>query len=281
MRFIRKRKNWLLLALAVFLVIKLPQPYLKILAENEGISQEEETSQSEENRQNKDGDPIGGEGTEDGETPDSDAAVPGGDKSGENASDATASDKAEADASAGDATATEEEKSDVTELAGDSSGEQNEIAVVSQAEETTAEPLDVTPYITKVQVWYRTEKSGDNWVEVGADTTGIPADAELKFTISYKKADAKEVEAHSRTLQYKLPDLLIEPHVELSVIQDANGNKIGTITADTSAKTIQMSFTDEFLKREEAEVKTIDGSFSFYAGADRDKVRKNPNQMRQ
>ena len=52
MRFIRKRKNWLLLALAVFLVIKLPQPYLKILAENEGISQEEETSQSEENRQN-------------------------------------------------------------------------------------------------------------------------------------------------------------------------------------------------------------------------------------
>ena len=279
MRFIRKRKNWLLLALAVFLVIKLPQPYLKILAENEGISQEEETSQSEENRQNEDGDPIGGEGTEDGETPDSDAAVPGGDKSGENASDATASDKAEADASAGDATATEEEKSDVTELAGDSSGEQNEIAVVSQAEETTAEPLDVTPYITKVQVWYRTEKSGDNWVEVGADTTGIPADAELKFTISYKKADAKEVEAHSRTLQYKLPDLLIEPHVELSVIQDANGNKIGTITADTSAKTIQMSFTDEFLKREEAEVKTIDGSFSFYAGADRDKVRKNPNQQ--
>ena len=157
MRFIRKRKNWLLLALAVFLVIKLPQPYLKILAENEGISQEEETSQSEENRQNEDGDPIGGEGTEDGETPDSDAAVPGGDKSGENASD-----KAEADATAGDATATEEENSDVAELAGDSSGEQNEIAVVSQAEETTAEPLDVTPYITKVQAWYRTEKSGDH-----------------------------------------------------------------------------------------------------------------------
>ena len=278
MRFIRKRKNWLLLALAVFLVIKLPQPYLKILAENEGISQEEETSQSEENRQNEDGDPIGGEGTEDGETPDSDAAVPGGDKSGENASDATASDKAEADATAGDATATEEENSDVAELAGDSSGEQNEIAVVSQAEETTAEPLDVTSYITKVQVWYRTEKSGDNWVEVGADTTGIPADAELKFTISYKNANAGDVEAHSRTLQYRLPDLLIEPHVELSVIQDANGKEIGTITADTSAKTIQMSFTDEFLKREEAEVKTIDGSFSFYAGADRDKVRENPNQ---
>lgn len=278
MRFIRKRKNWLLLALAVFLVIKLPQPYLKILAENEGISQEEETSQSEENRQNEDGDPIGGEGTEDGETPDSDAAVPGGDKSGENASDATASDKAEADATAGDATATEEENSDVAELAGDSSGEQNEIAVVSQAEETTAEPLDVTPYITKVQAWYRTEKSGDNWVEVGADTTGIPADAELKFTISYKNANAGDVEAHSRTLQYRLPDLLIEPHVELSVIQDANGKEIGTITADTSAKTIQMSFTDEFLKREEAEVKTIDGSFSFYAGADRDKVRENPNQ---
>ena len=122
MRFIRKRKNWLFFALAVFLVIKLPQPYLKILAENEGISQEEETSQSEENRQNEDGDPIGGEGTEDGETPDSDAAVPGGDKSGENASDATASDKAEADATAGDATATEEENSDVAELAGDSSG---------------------------------------------------------------------------------------------------------------------------------------------------------------
>ena len=278
MRFIRKRKNWLFFALAVFLVIKLPQPYLKILAENEGISQEEETSQSEENRQNEDGDPIGGEGTEDGETPDSDAAVPGGDKSGENASDATASDKAEADATAGDATATEEENSDVAELAGDSSGEQNEIAVVSQAEETTAEPLDVTPYITKVQAWYRTEKSGDNWVEVGADTTGIPADAELKFTISYKNANAGDVEAHSRTLQYKLPDLLIEPHVELSVIQDANGKEIGTITADTSAKTIQMSFTDEFLKREEAEVKTIDGSFSFYAGADRDKVRENPNQ---
>lgn len=135
-------------------------------------------------------------------------------------------------------------------------------------EETTAEPLDVTPYITKVQVWYRTEKSGDNWVEVGADTTGIPADAELKFTISYKKANAGDVEAHSRTLQYRLPDLLIEPHVELSVIQDANGKEIGTITADTSAKTIQMSFTDEFLKRGEAEVKTIDGSFSFYAGAD-------------
>ena len=277
MRFIRKRKNWLLLALAVFLVIKLPQPYLKILAENE-ISQEEETSQSEENRQNEDGDPIGGEGTEDGETPDSNVTVPGGDKSGATASDAAASDKAEADATAGNATAAEEEKSDAAELEGDSSGEQNEIAVISQAEETTAEPLDVSPYITNVQIWYRTEKSGDNWAKVGADTTGIPADAELKFTISYKNANAGDVEAHSRTLQYGLPDLLIEPHVELSVIQDANGEKIGTITADTSAKTIQMSFTDEFLKREEAEVKTIDGSFSFYAGADRDKVRENPNQ---
>ena len=275
------------MALAVFLVIKLPQPYLKILAESEEISQEETSqegiSQSEENRQNEDGDPSDGEGTEDGETPDSDTAVTEGDKSGENvsdatASDATASDKAEADAPAGDAAAAEEENSDVAAPAGYSSGEQNEIAVVSQAEETTAEPLDVTPYITKVQVWYRTEKSGDNWVEVGADTTGIPADAELRFTISYKDANAKEVEDHSRTLQYRLPDLLIEPHVELDVIQDANGKKIGTITADTSAKTIQMSFTDEFLKREEAEVKTIDGSFSFYADADRDKVRKNPNQ---
>lgn len=98
MRFIRKRKNWLLLALAVFLVIKLPQPYLKILAENEEISQEEETSQSEENRQNEDGDLIGGEGTADGETPDSNVTVPGATASDATASDATASDKAEADA---------------------------------------------------------------------------------------------------------------------------------------------------------------------------------------
>lgn len=158
-------------------------------------------------------------------------------------------------------------------------GNQNEIAVVSQAEEINCRTTGCDALYYEGAGLVSNGKSGDNWVEVGADTTGIPADAEFKFTISYKNANAGDVEAHSRTLQYKLPDLLIEPHVELSVIQDANGNKIGTITADTSAKTIQMSFTDEFLKREEAEVKTIDGSFSFYAGADRDKVRKNPNQQ--
>lgn len=92
----------------------------------------------------------------------------------------------------------------MAELAGIVPGNKMKLPFVSQAEETTAEPLDVTPYITKVQAWYRTEKSGDNWVKVGADTTGIPADAELKFTISYKNANAGDVEAHSRTLQYRL-----------------------------------------------------------------------------
>lgn len=41
-----------------------------------------------------------------------------------------------------------------------------------------------------------------------------------------------------------------------------------------------MTFTDEFFQKEEQEgIQQIDGSFSFYAGADREKLKEDPDPV--
>ena len=136
--------------------------------------------------------------------------------------------------------------------------------------------VNVEPYIENASVAYQ---SGEDWIDVNEHTTSIPADARLKITLNYSGVSAEEVAGHGKSIRYTLPELLMEPSVAYNVIQDDDGNEIGTIQADTDNRSILLTFTDQFLKKEEQEAaKQINGSFSFYASADGAQIKKNPEQ---
>ena len=49
---------------------------------------------------------------------------------------------------------------------------------------------------------------------------------------------------------------------------------------DTDSRAVFLTFTDEFFQKEEQEgIQQIDGSFSFYAGADREKLKEDPDPV--
>ena len=292
-RNIWKKRNWLVLALAVILAIKLPQPYLRVAAENEETMQEENGPDTE---------ILSGEGENPGEAGTPGEAGPSGDEgtSGETGASGDEGTSGETGPSGDEGTSGEtgpsgdESTPGETGASGDEENPDGESASKDEGnpgeptaaeeknalpeEQTEQKPLDVTSYITAVEAWYK-QKGGNDWIKIDDNTHNIPADAGLKFTIHYAGADAENVMNHQRTLQYTLPELLIHPTVEHGDIKDDSQQTIGSITADTDARTIQMTFTKDFLRKEEATaVHTVSGEFSFYAEADQKLIQGTPTQ---
>lgn len=98
-------------------------------------------------------------------------------------------------------------------------------------------------------------QSGEDWIKITDDTKNIPADARIKITVNYKNIDAKELLNHNKTLRYHLPDLFQDSFVVLNSIQDANGNKIGTIKVEDDTQDVLLSFEESFLQQDEGENK--------------------------
>ncbi len=145
-------------------------------------------------------------------------------------------------------------------------------------QEESGTPLDVEKYITDVTIAYKTDSS--EWMTIEDGTKDIPADAQLKFSMTYAGLPVDSVESSGNTISYTLPDLLEKPSVQSANIQTSDGTTIGTIGASEDSKSILLTFTAEFLKREEGEeTKTISGSFAFYAYPDQNKVKENPLQQ--
>lgn len=147
--------------------------------------------------------------------------------------------------------------------------EQNKIA--RQSEQFMA--LD--EYIHAATIEYQ---SGEDWIKVTDDTKNIPADARLKITVNYKNVDAKELLEYEQTLKYQLPEIFQNGTVAHNSIQDADGNKIGTIQVEEETQNVLLKFEESFLKQDEEENKKINGSFSVYVTADREKIKEQPKQ---
>lgn len=143
--------------------------------------------------------------------------------------------------------------------------------------EINTEAFDASSCVQSVKVSYQ---SGGRWVSIDENTRDIPVDTRLKITMTYEGVSKDDVIAHGNTMKYTLPELLVDPSVAYNLIQDSDGNEIGTIQADTDSRAIFLTFTDEFFQKEEQEgIQQIDGSFSFYAGADREKLKEDPDPV--
>ena len=140
---------------------------------------------------------------------------------------------------------------------------------------TEVHPLELDNYIQAVTIEYQ---SGEDWIKITDDTKNIPADARIKITVNYKNIDAKELLNHNKTLRYHLPDLFQDSFVVLNSIQDANGNKIGTIKVEDDTQDVLLSFEESFLQQDEGENKKINGNFSVYATTDRQLIKGQPQQ---
>ena len=140
---------------------------------------------------------------------------------------------------------------------------------------TEVHPLELDNYIQAVTIEYQ---SGEDWIKITDDTKNIPADARIKITVNYKNIDAKELLNHNKTLRYHLPDLFQDSFVVLNSIQDANGNKIGTIKVEDDTQDVLLSFEESFLQQDEEENKKINGNFSVYATTDRQLIKGQPQQ---
>lgn len=143
--------------------------------------------------------------------------------------------------------------------------------------EINTDAFDASSCVQSVKVSYQ---SGGRWVSIDENTRDIPVDTRLKITMTYEGVSKDDVIAHGNTMKYTLPELLVDPSVAYNLIQDSDGNEIGTIQADTDSRAVFLTFTDEFFQKEEQEgIQQIDGSFSFYAGADREKLKEDPDPV--
>ena len=270
-RNIRKKKNWLMLVLAVILAIKLPQPYLRVMAETEETLQEENGPDTE---------ILSGETGAPGDGENSGETGPSGDESASGETGPSGDEDTPGKTGASE----DEENPDGEGTFGDEGNPEESTAaeekVAIPETQTVAEPLDVTPYITAVDAWYQPKGgNGNDWIKIEGGDLKIPADAGLKFTIKYAGANAENVMNHQKALQYTLPELLIHPTVEHGDIKDNSNQSIGSITADTDTRTIRMTFTEDFLrKEEETAFHAVSGEFSFYAEADQKLIQGKPKQ---
>lgn len=128
---------------------------------------------------------------------------------------------------------------------------------------------DGSSYISNASIEYQ---SGTDWISV-ANAENIPADAKLRITVDYEKIPSSSVKANNNTVTYTLPSLLYEPKVTSGIIQNENGEQIGTISADSGNRMISMVFDDSHLSGD-----TISGSFTFTASADRSMINQDPTQ---
>ena len=114
-----------------------------------------------------------------------------------------------------------------------------EASQTTQQNKTEAQSMKLDDYIQTVTMEYQ---SGENWIKITDDTKNIPADARIKIAVNYKNVDAKELMNHNKTLRYHLPDLFENSSVVMNSIQDANGNKIGTIKIDNDTQDVLLNF---------------------------------------
>ena len=143
------------------------------------------------------------------------------------------------------------------------------------AQPTASNGMAIESHIVSASMAYQT---GEDWTTIDENTNNIPADARLKAIVYYDNIDADELVQRDRTLVYTIPDLFQNSAVALNTIYDSDGNKIGDITVDQDAKQIRLTFTEEFLKKEEGEHTKVSGNFTFYTSADQEEIKKNPTQ---
>lgn len=143
------------------------------------------------------------------------------------------------------------------------------------AQPTSRNGINIDSHIVSASMAYQ---SGEDWIPIDENTSNIPADARLKVIVSYDNVDADDLLLHDRTLSYKIPDLFQDTSVATNTIYDAERNKIGDIIVDKETKRIYLTFTEDFLKKEEGEHTKVSGSFTYYTSADQDEVKKKPTQ---
>lgn len=316
----RNVKIWAFLALALLLVIKVPKhsivtaeqedPYV-----SENISEgdqegnplsdvldsvPEDTAEGEEDAKNEDAASSGGE--DDGTDTDSGAGDETSGETGSGDADSnTEKSQTNIDQSATDESASEKTKTEITsdslnkkdivrtdtetgsENAEKEAAQNNALMTAAledeEEQEESSTPLNVETYITDVTIAYKTV-SASEWTTIKDGTTDIPADAQLKFSMTYADLPVASVKNSGRTISYTLPTLLKNPSVQSANIQTSDGTTIGTISASEDSKRILLTFTEDFLKTEEEETtKTISGSFVFYAYPDQNQVKNNPLQQ--
>lgn len=125
----------------------------------------------------------------------------------------------------------------------------------SSDETVSSQPLDVTAYVTKAVLSYRTD-SGSEWIQVG--NTPIPGDADLRLDIDYAGVNIDNLLAADCKMTFTLPDFMRNPVVN-GVITSGT-TEVGTITADGNVVTLQ--FDQKWLADQKNETNTtINGDF--------------------
>ena len=152
------------------------------------------------------------------------------------------------------------------ELSADTDAVAADDSIMPMAENSgnSAEPVDVSNYITGATLFYR-EAAGEEWITV-TDGVVIPGDAKLKLTANFANVPLSDLLANGGVLQFELPQLLLDPAKD-GDMTDENGEIIGTVSVENGILTID--FDDEWLQVQNANnVTVISGSFNVSSRVD-------------
>ena len=152
------------------------------------------------------------------------------------------------------------------ELSADTDAVSADDSIMPMAENSgnSAEPVDVSNYITGATLFYR-EAAGEEWITV-TDGVVIPGDAKLKLTANFANVPLSDLLANGGVLQFELPQLLLDPAKD-GDMTDENGEIIGTVSVENGILTIY--FDDEWLQVQNANnVTVISGSFNVSSRVD-------------
>ena len=152
------------------------------------------------------------------------------------------------------------------ELSADTDAVAADDSIMPTAENSgnSAEPVDVSNYITGATLFYR-EAAGEEWITV-TDGVVIPGDAKLKLTANFANVPLSDLLANGGVLQFELPQLLLDPAKD-GDMTDENGEIIGTVSVENGILTID--FDDEWLQVQNANnVTVISGSFNVSSRVD-------------
>lgn len=152
------------------------------------------------------------------------------------------------------------------ELSADTDAMAADDSIMPMAENSgnSAEPVDVSNYITGATLFYR-EVAGEEWITV-TDGVVIPGDAKLKLTANFANVPLSDLLANGGVLQFELPQLLLDPAKD-GDMTDENGEIIGTVSVENGILTID--FDDEWLQVQNAKnVTVISGSFNVSSRVD-------------
>lgn len=152
------------------------------------------------------------------------------------------------------------------ELSADTDAVSADDSIMPMAENSgnSAEPVDVSNYITGATLFYR-EAAGEEWITV-TDGVVIPGDAKLKLTANFANVPLSDLLANGGVLQFELPQLLLDPAKD-GDMTDENGEIIGTVSVENGILTID--FDDEWLQVQNANnVTVISGSFNVSSRVD-------------